>query len=95
VPRSKQALHKSQIIKRSAAFAGRKTSVSLEDGFWTGLKEAAAARNMTVNGMISEIARRGRGHLSSALRTFVLDFYREQLQQYEVEARRKGDGGTS
>jgi predicted DNA-binding ribbon-helix-helix protein len=81
-------------VKHSAVIAGRKSSVSLEEDFLTGLKEAAAARNMTVNSMINEIARRGRGHLSSALRTFVLDFYREQLQQYEVEARRRGDGGT-
>jgi predicted DNA-binding ribbon-helix-helix protein len=80
-------------MEHSAVIAGRKTSVSLEEGFLTGLKEAAAARNMTVNSMINEIAQRERGkNLSSALRVFVLDFYREQIQQYEVEARRKGDG---
>ena len=55
----------------------------LEEGFFTGLKEVAAARNMTVNGMINEVARRKPGNLSSALRVFVLDFYREQVQQDE------------
>jgi len=83
VPRSKPAQHKSQIVKRSAVVAGRKTSVSLEEGFWTGLKEAAVAHNMTVNAMINEVARRERGNLSSALRLFVLNFYREQVQQDE------------
>ena len=57
--------------------------MSLEEGFWTGLKEAAVAHNMTVNAMINEVARRERGNLSSALRLFVLNFYREQVQQDE------------
>jgi predicted DNA-binding ribbon-helix-helix protein len=93
MPRSKPAQRKSQIVKRSAAIAGRRTSVSLEEGFWTGLKEAAAARNTTVTSMINEIARRERGNLSSALRVFVLDFYREQVQQDEsatVQVKRGG-----
>jgi len=33
--------------------------------------------------MINEVARRERGNLSSALRLFVLNFYREQVQQDE------------
>jgi predicted DNA-binding ribbon-helix-helix protein len=57
--------------------------VSLEGGFWTGLKEAAAARNMTIKGMVNEVARLAQGNLSSALRVFVLDFYREQVQRDE------------
>ena len=83
MPRSKPAQHKWQIVKRSAVIAERETSVCLEEGFWTGLKEAAAAHNMTVNSMINKIARRERGNLSSALGVFVLDFYREQVQQDE------------
>jgi predicted DNA-binding ribbon-helix-helix protein len=86
VPRSKK---RAEHVKRSAVVAGRKTSVSLEEGFWTGLKEAAATRNMTANGMINEVARLKRGNLSSALRVFVLDFYREQVQQDE---KRDSDG---
>ena len=79
VLRSKPAPRKSHIDKRSAIIAGRKTSVRLEEGFWTGLKEIAATRKMTVNGIISEIAlREPDGNLSSALRVFVLDFYRDK-----------------
>jgi predicted DNA-binding ribbon-helix-helix protein len=38
---------------------------------------------MTIKGMINEVARLERGNLSSALRVFVLDFNREQVQQDE------------
>jgi predicted DNA-binding ribbon-helix-helix protein len=32
---------KSPVVKRSIVLAGHKTSVSLEDAFWEGLKEIA------------------------------------------------------
>ena len=34
----------SPIVKRSIVLAGHKTSVSLEDAFWEGLKEIAKTR---------------------------------------------------
>ena len=34
---------KSPIVKRSIVIAGHKTSVSLEDAFWEGLKEVAGS----------------------------------------------------
>ena len=34
---------KSTIVKRSIVLAGHKTSVSLEDAFWDGLKDIAKA----------------------------------------------------
>ena len=36
-----EALMKSPIVKRSIVIGGHKTSVSLEDAFWSGLKEIA------------------------------------------------------
>jgi predicted DNA-binding ribbon-helix-helix protein len=70
---------KSAVIKRSIVIAGHKTSVSLEDAFWNGLKEIARERRMTLSQLIAEIdAQRQLGNLSSALRLFVLDFYRTQ-----------------
>ena len=39
---------KSSIVKRSVAIAGHKTSVSLEDAFWSGLKEIAIAASNAV-----------------------------------------------
>ena len=68
---------KSPVVKRSIVIAGHKTSVSLEDAFWKGLKEIADDRNATLSDMVSAIdADRHQGNLSSAIRLFVLDFYR-------------------
>ena len=71
---------KSLVFKRSIVLAGHKTSVSLEDAFWNGLKEVASRRFMTLSDLVSAIdAQRQHGNLSSALRLFVLDFYRSQV----------------
>jgi predicted DNA-binding ribbon-helix-helix protein len=69
---------KSPVVKRSIVIAGHKTSVSLEDAFWAGLKEIAAGKDMTLSDLVAAIdGGRGEGNLSSAIRLFVLDFYRE------------------
>jgi predicted DNA-binding ribbon-helix-helix protein len=71
---------KSQIVKRSIVIAGHKTSVSLEDAFWSGLKEIAVTRNMTLSDLVATIAYdRRQGNLSSAIRLFVLGFYSNQV----------------
>jgi predicted DNA-binding ribbon-helix-helix protein len=68
---------KSPVVKRSIVIAGHKTSVSLEDAFWKGLKEIAGGRDMTLSEMVAAIdSDRQHGNLSSAIRLFVLDFYR-------------------
>ena len=71
---------KSLVAKRSVVIAGHKTSVSLEDGFWKSLQEIANERDMTPPDLIGEIdSEREHANLSSALRLFVLDFYRDQI----------------
>ena len=40
---------KSPVVKRSIVIAGHKTSVSLEDAFWQGLKDIATSRQMTLS----------------------------------------------
>ena len=68
---------KSPVVKRSIVITGHKTSVSLEDAFWTGLKDIATSRNMTLSELVAAIdADRRQGNLSSAIRLFVLDHYR-------------------
>ena len=68
---------KSPVIKRSIVIAGHKTSVSLEDAFWRGLKEIASERNVTLSDLVAMIdTERRHGNLSSAIRLFVLDHYR-------------------
>jgi predicted DNA-binding ribbon-helix-helix protein len=70
----------SPVIKRSVVIAGHKTSVSLEDAFWTALKEIAIGRGVTLSELVTSIdVERQQGNLSSCLRLFVLDFYRYQL----------------
>ncbi|MFL6798225.1 MAG: ribbon-helix-helix domain-containing protein [Xanthobacteraceae bacterium] len=71
---------KSPVVKRSIVIGGHKTSVSLEDAFWKGLKEIAAGRHMTLSDLVATIdTERLQGNLSSAIRLFVLDYYRTQL----------------
>ena len=65
---------KSSIVKRSIVIDGHKTSVSLEDAFWTVLKDIAHAECATVSKIVADIDKKRKlGNLSSALRLFVLD----------------------
>jgi predicted DNA-binding ribbon-helix-helix protein len=67
---------KSPVVKRSIVIAGHKTSVSLEDAFWTGLKDIANARHVTLSDLVAAIdSERHHGNLSSAIRLFVLNQY--------------------
>ena len=71
---------RSGIRKRNVVLSGRKTSVSVEDEFWRGLKEIAFARNTKLGVLVSEIdSTRQHANLSSAIRLFVLDFYQTRL----------------
>ncbi len=63
--------------KRSLTIAGHRTSVSLEEPFWDGLKEIAATRGLTVAALIATIdSGRESVNLSSALRLHVLAHYK-------------------
>lgn len=70
----------SLVAKRSVVIGGHKTSVSLEEAFWKGLKEIASIRDLTLSELVSSIdAERSHGNLSSAIRLFVLDHYRAMI----------------
>ena len=65
------------VVKRSVVVGGHKTSVSLEDAFWTSLKDIATRRGTTLSNQIDTIDRsRKTNNLSSAIRLFVLDHFR-------------------
>jgi predicted DNA-binding ribbon-helix-helix protein len=75
---------KSPVVKRSIVIAGHKTSVSLEDAFWKGLKEIAGARDTTLSDLVAAIdSERQHGNLSSAIRLYVLDFYRNRPSEHQ------------
>jgi len=79
------------MIKRPVVVDGHKTSVSLEDEFWRGLKEIAAARNITLSELVATIDhRRQQGNLSSSLRLFIL----ESFQQRAVRGQGDDPGGA-
>ena len=60
------------IVKRSVSIAGHRTSISLEEPFWEGLREIAARESLSVQALIGRIdAERGEQNLSSAIRVFV------------------------
>jgi predicted DNA-binding ribbon-helix-helix protein len=70
------------IAKRSIVVAGRKTSVSLEEAFWNGVKEISSLRNMTLSELVDEIdSKRQTGNLSSAIRLFVLDHFKSRAHE--------------
>ena len=78
---------KSSVVKRSIAIDGHKTSVSLEDAFWSGLKEIAIAQQATLSKTVAEIDKtRQKGNLSSAIRLYVLDRVRAPATSTDVAA---------
>ncbi len=72
---------KSLVAKRSVMIAGHKTSVSLEEAFWIGLKEIATKREITLSELVGSIdLARVQDNLSSAIRLFVLEHYRGLIE---------------
>jgi predicted DNA-binding ribbon-helix-helix protein len=70
----------SPVIKRSIVIHGHKTSISVEDDFWNGLKEIAEERDITIAKLVQEIDQaRDRGNLSSAIRVYVLRHFRQRF----------------
>jgi predicted DNA-binding ribbon-helix-helix protein len=66
----------SSVKKRSIMLNSHKTSISLEDKFWSCLQDIATERTMTLSKLIGALnAERNSGNLSSTIRVFVLDHY--------------------
>ena len=72
----------STIIKRSVLVRGHKTSISLEEPFWNGLKDIAASRGQPLTAVLQrvDLDRQDNSNLSSAVRLFVLEHYRDQAR---------------
>ena len=67
------------VIKRSIVLAGHRTSVSIEDEFWFALKEIAHRKSTTLSALVAQIdTARTHSNLSSAVRQYVLGYYRER-----------------
>jgi predicted DNA-binding ribbon-helix-helix protein len=78
-------MKKSQVCKHSIVLAGHKTSISLEEPFWKGLKEIASKRRQSLSVLVGSIdAERSFGNLSSAIRMFVLKHYQESAPSERI-----------
>src|SRR5205085_7114801 len=55
IPLAEEANMQSAVVKRSIVISGHKTSVSLEDAFWRGLKEIATSRRLTLSDLVGSI----------------------------------------
>ncbi len=69
--------------KRSLTLRGHRTSVSLEDDFWASFQAIAAERKQAVNALAAEIDehRADDMGLASALRLFILRYYRDRASR--------------
>ena len=81
---------KSLVVKHSVNLDHR-TSISLEEVFWTALKDIAHERGETVKHLITSIdTNRQSANLSSALGVFVLRHYMDQFaRQREIFEQRE------
>jgi len=85
---------KSPIIKRSVVVGRHKTSISLEEAFWSGLKEIAQAQAASVAQTVTEIdTTRQQGNLSSAIRLFVLGHIRDQKMRAASDSKNRALAG--
>ena len=73
MPNGSTKAHDSGMMKkRSITIHGHRTSVSLEEPFWTILHAIAARRDLSLASLVQMIDKERDGGLSSALRLFVL-----------------------
>ena len=68
------------MIKRSITIRRHSTSISLENPFWDSLHDIASSRKMSLASLVGEIDSKRSAQtkmgLSSAIRIFVLNYYK-------------------
>jgi predicted DNA-binding ribbon-helix-helix protein len=78
---------KTAIIKRSIILDGHKTSVSLENEFWEGLREIAERNRTNISALVRQIDHeRKNGNLSSAIRVYVFNQFRARAMAASGQA---------
>jgi predicted DNA-binding ribbon-helix-helix protein len=90
----KRPLLQSRVVKRSVIIAGRKTSVSMDNEFWSAFQGIARERGLTVTSLISSIdADRKSLNLSLTIRVFVLEYYRDRANMNSTRISRSSSRG--
>ena len=92
-PIPKNTNRPSTVAKRTIVIS--KTSVSLEAEFWDALGEIAASRGVYRSTLISEIGidRGDQANLSSAVRLYVLEYFRNRRFRMSSASQSKGTLG--
>ena len=81
-----QGIAKSAVTKRSVVIGGHKTSVSLEEPFWSEVRAIADSEQITVSNLLRRIDReRSNANLSSAIRVYVLEHVRDKVRRMRRE----------
>ena len=88
-------VHEILVVKRSVDINGHKTSVSLEDAFWSDLKEIAHMQRVTLSKLITEIDKARQGNLSSAIRLFVFEQVRAHGNLWRYSRSRRAEEETT
>ena len=66
--------------KRSLTLKGHRTSISLEDAFWSALNDIANKQTKSISELVEAIdENRGEAGLSSTIRIYILQYYRNQV----------------
>ena len=88
---------KSTVLKRSIVIDRHKTSISIEDAFWAGLKDIARERAVTLSVLVASIdtGRIEGSNLSSAIRVFILDHFRTRLDKASRRENATGHGAKA
>jgi predicted DNA-binding ribbon-helix-helix protein len=67
-----------RIKKRTVRVGSKRTGITLENQFWQSLKQIAAVEKVDLHALLDLISKeRETPNLSSAVRLFVLDYYRK------------------
>jgi len=81
-------------LRKNIMLGTRRTSVSLEDQVWDGLTEICRREEVSVDELCTEVeGRRVGSSMSSALRVFLMTYFRMLAE--ELEAREAPDGDAA
>ena len=78
------------LVTRNIRIGARRTSVRLEPELWTALEELAARESLTINQICARVQsiRGPNGGFTSAMRVFIITYYKIQLSRAERECQR-------
>ncbi len=67
--------------KHSVELSGHKTSIAIEDEFWSELKKIAQEKQLSLRQLLIQIDNSHTHNLASSIRLFVLEYYIKQNKQ--------------